>query len=317
MDTYTNQSNDYERFNQTGGPTPEQLKTAAYKQIQAAYKQYLDREASESEIESHLAGRYDAATIKRAVDTIRTSAEAQSTGARLAEQRTQQQQQQPQQSQAPGTTPPGSQTPSTAQFTREQRDQLTWGNTGRMEGFEVNSTYGGDVKARNSVKNTFGRIASRYPATPEGLRQVVNDPDFKRAFPNARLIEDRTGDKIDFGGVKSDFETGTPVGLVDVGRAFAGAEQKEQTAWVWQPQSTASAEYARTQYAIRNPASETTTPGLVATPGVTTGQEGPGYRVADAVTPPTGQNGELNAFDDYLTYLRNLMAQYGTQPPSR
>jgi hypothetical protein len=47
---------------------------------------------------------------------------------------------------------------------------------------------------------------------------------------------------------------------------------------------------------------------------VRTGQEGPGYRAADAVVPP--QTGEgLDAFDQYLKYLRDQMSQYMTQQP--
>lgn len=282
----------------------EQQRQAAYTSLRAAYKRYLKREPSEAELESHLAGRYDSVTVQRALRIIQDSPEAATTS--------------PGQSTTPnppGTQPPappggqqGQQGQTTGPFTREQRDQLTWGNVGRMEGFEVGSTYGGDTKARNSVKNTFGRIASRYPATPAGLRQAMEDPEFKRAFPNAKLVDHPTGDKIDFGGVRSDFESGTPVGIVDVGRSFSGANQQEQTAWVWQPESTSSASYQRTQSQFFPP--DTPTP----QPGVRTGQEGPGYRAADAVVPP--QTGEgLDAFDQYLKYLRDQMSQYTTQQP--
>jgi len=178
--------------------------------------------------------------------------------------------------------------------TREQRDQLKWGNTGRMEGFEVGSDYGGDLKARNSVKNTFGRIASRYPATPDGLKMVMQDPEFRANFPNARLIDHPKGDKIDFGGVLSDFESGTPVGVVDVGRSFAEG-QKEQTAFVWQPEDTSANAYQRTQAAILNRG------------GLQTGQEGPGYRVPDAVLN-AGAPAESDPIAQYLAYLQSLMA---------
>lgn len=137
------------------------------------------------------------------------------------------------------TTPTG--------FARTDRDRLTWGNTGRMEGFEVGSTYGGDLKARNSVKNTFGRIASRYASKPSSLDAILADPDFKRAFPNAKKVG---FDKIDFGGVQSDFESGVPVGIIDV---LTSADPTTDTArgWWWgaddgaaptgAPASTASA----------------------------------------------------------------------------
>ena len=105
------------------------------------------------------------------------------------------------------TTPPA--------FTRDTRDALKYGNVGRMEGFNT-SDYGGDVKARNSVKNTFGRIASRYANAPNSVEAMMADPDFKSAFPNATRVAGGAGDKIDFGGVMSDFESGSPVGVVDV-----------------------------------------------------------------------------------------------------
>jgi len=115
--------------------------------------------------------------------------------------------------------------------TREMRDQLTWSGVGRMEGFEVGSSYGGDMKARNSVKNTFGRIASRYPSQPSSIDRIMADPDFKAAFPNARRL---SFDKIDFGGVMSDFESGSPVGVVDV---LTSADPTIDVArgWAWQP----------------------------------------------------------------------------------
>lgn len=115
----------------------------------------------------------------------------------------------------------------------EWRKTLSYGGgPGTLSGFNT-AGYDND-KAANSVKNTFGRIAQRYPNTPEGLRQVVNDPDFKRAFPNARLLEGGVGDKIDFGGVLSDFESGSPVGVVDVGQAFDLANNSG-TSWAWMP----------------------------------------------------------------------------------
>jgi len=105
------------------------------------------------------------------------------------------------------------------------------GGVGNLSGFNTAGT-GYDDKAANSVKNTFGRLAQRYPATPEGLKQLMNDPDFKRAFPNASLVPGGAGDKIDFGGVLSDFESGVPVGIVDVGQAFDPSNNSGQ-AWWW------------------------------------------------------------------------------------
>lgn len=246
-----------------GGRTPQereaealkQAKESAYSQLRSAYRRLLKREADDSELETHLNGRYDSATVQRALQSVEFSLEAQ----RIRDA---------------ARTTPGTRTgdfqdrnnngiddrdetggASTTFTPREERDKLQWGNVGNLEGFQVGSDYGGGeggLKARNSVKNTFGRIASRYPATPEGLRQVVQDPEFRAAFPNARLIDHPTGDKIDFGGVLSDFESGSPVGIVDVGRSFSGAGQREQTAWVWQPEGTSAASYNATQRAIMN-----------------------------------------------------------------
>lgn len=130
---------------------------------------------------------------------------------------------------SPAPTPAGG-----GDASRDWRNTLQYGDgPGTLSGFNTNG-YGGDQKAANSVKNTFGRIAKRYPNTPEGLRQAMNDPDFKRAFPNARMVEGGAGDKIDFGGVLSDFESGSPVGVVDVGQAFDPSSNSGQ-AWAWMP----------------------------------------------------------------------------------
>jgi hypothetical protein len=110
------------------------------------------------------------------------------------------------------------------------RDQLKWGNTGQMRGFEVGSDYGGDTKARNSVKNTFGRIASRYNHAPGSIDQIMQDADFKRFFPNATTVVGGANDQIDFGGVMSDFESGVPVGIVDV---LEAADGNTSRGWQW------------------------------------------------------------------------------------
>lgn len=111
---------------------------------------------------------------------------------------------------------------------REWRDSLQWtSGPGVLTGFEEGSDYGGDVKARTSMKNTFGKIAKRYPNSPDGLRMLVQDPDFRRAFPNAALVDHPTDPKIDFGGQLSDFEEGVPVGVVDVLKASG------EGGWQW------------------------------------------------------------------------------------
>lgn len=114
----------------------------------------------------------------------------------------------------------------------QRRNALRWGSTGRLEGFQVGDMYGGEeagMKPRNSVKNTFGRIASRYEAKPSSIDKILSDPDFISFFPNAK----KAGfDKIDFGGVKSDFESGTPVYVVDVGNSF-DPQSDTGRGWWW------------------------------------------------------------------------------------
>lgn len=225
--------------------------------IQDAYRRDLGRDASDDEIGSHIGyGRYtQAPNLQHATRSIFESAEARArrpasqggtapdapSGAGAAGAGT------TSASGAPGGGPLGGSntgvaggpdrsgtTPGGAGGAdMEWRKTLSYGGgPGTLSGFNT-AGYDND-KAANSVKNTFGRIAQRYPNTPEGLRQVVNDPDFKRAFPNARLLEGGVGDKIDFGGVLSDFESGSPVGVVDVGQAFDLANNSG-TSWAWMP----------------------------------------------------------------------------------
>ena len=124
---------------------------------------------------------------------------------------------------------PNAPPPPPGPMTREQRDVLQRGTLGNLEGFMARSSYGNDLKARNSVKNTFATIASRYPSKPSSIDKILADPDFKRLFPNAKKVG---ADKIDFGGVQSDFESGTPVGIIDV---LTAADPNTDTArgWWW------------------------------------------------------------------------------------
>lgn len=104
-----------------------------------------------------------------------------------------------------------------------------YAGVGNMLGFNTALDYPDD-KAANSMKNTFGRIASRYAATPNSIDAILADPDFQRFFPGAK----KAGfDKIDFGGQLSDFESGTPVGVVDVGGAF-DPTNNTGAGWTWQ-----------------------------------------------------------------------------------
>jgi len=130
---------------------------------------------------------------------------------------------------ATGPTTGTTGTTTLAALTRNERDALTRGTLGNLEGFMNRSAYGEDLKARNSVKNTFATIASRYASKPSSLDQILADADFRRLFPNAKKVG---FDQIDFGGVKSDFESGTPVGSVDV---LTAADPNTDTArgWWW------------------------------------------------------------------------------------
>lgn len=111
------------------------------------------------------------------------------------------------------------------------RDALKYSNVGALSGFNTGD-YGGDLKARNSVKNTFGRIASKYKNAPSSLDAIMADPDFQKYFPNAKRVAGGAGDKIDFGGVLSDFESGVPVGVVDVLQS-ADPNADSAAAWAW------------------------------------------------------------------------------------
>lgn len=94
------------------------------------------------------------------------------------------------------------------------------GNVGNMEGFDDAKM--GD-QGHNTIKYVFGRLASNFPATPSGLRAMVQDERFKRAFPNASIVPGTTTDKIDFG-------DGRPVDVL------TNADDASDTArgWAWQ-----------------------------------------------------------------------------------
>jgi len=184
------------------------------KSIQEAYRRFLGREASPEEFASHVGNPGGFAGI---LNTIASSPEAQAYQAR---------------------TTTGSPSSSPTAIDKAARDQIARGNVGVMSGFEQGD-YGGDVKARTSVKNMFGRIAQRYANRPGSIDAILADPDFKRLFPNAKKVPGGAGDKIDFGGVLSDFETGTPVGIVDV---LTQSDPRTNTAgaWWWNPEGAAT-----------------------------------------------------------------------------
>jgi hypothetical protein len=107
-----------------------------------------------------------------------------------------------------------------------------YAGVGNMLGFRQDG-YGGDTKAANSVKNTFGRIASRYNNDATGIQSLLQDADFQRYFPNAKYDGK---DRINFGGILSDFESGTPVGDVDISQ---GWENGAGQGWQWLDQNFA------------------------------------------------------------------------------
>jgi hypothetical protein len=102
----------------------------------------------------------------------------------------------------------------------------TTGDWRKLQGFNSENYYNPDM---NSVKYTFARLANEYDPTPEGLKRLVNDPRFKAAFPNAKLVD---VDKIDFGGAPADGKTGAPVGVIDVGGGF-DAKTNTGRNWWW------------------------------------------------------------------------------------
>lgn len=108
-----------------------------------------------------------------------------------------------------------------------------YNNVGTMLGYNTSRDYGGDLKAGNSMKNTFGRLASRYGNNKAGMQSLMNDADFKRYFPNAQWDGE---DSINFGGQLSDFESGSPVGWVDLQKAY-NRDTGESEGWQWLDQA--------------------------------------------------------------------------------
>ena len=95
---------------------------------------------------------------------------------------------------------------------------------GSLEGFNVNG-WGSGERGSNTLKNTFGKIASRYdPTQPGAAQQVLSDPDFKSLWPNATIVEHPNQDLIDFDGPGGE----DPVDVLRAATA-GGAGQ----AWQW------------------------------------------------------------------------------------
>lgn len=90
------------------------------------------------------------------------------------------------------------------------------------EGFSYESRAAAGERGADTIKNSFGKIASRYDPTQAGAsKAVMADPDFQRLFPEARLVEHPNGDMIDFG-------DGKPVDVLRAARAGGAGE-----AWQW------------------------------------------------------------------------------------
>lgn len=82
-------------------------------------------------------------------------------------------------------------------------------------------------RGSETMKRQFARIASRYDVSqPGAARNLVNDPDFKALFPNAKIVEHENEDLIDFG------LGGDPVDVIEA--ATKGGAGK---AWQWLPKS--------------------------------------------------------------------------------
>jgi hypothetical protein len=116
----------------------------------------------------------------------------------------------------------------------DARDALGgYAGKGTMLGFNTGD-YGGDKKARNSVKNTFGRIASRYEAKPSSMKLIAQDADFQRYFPGATFDEK---DRLHLPpGLLSDFESGVSVNNPEGIDVLGSSDPTNDTAagWTWQ-----------------------------------------------------------------------------------
>lgn len=103
----------------------------------------------------------------------------------------------------------------------EGAGDLKAGNYGG-EGFSYNERASRGERGANTIKNSFGKIASRYDPTQAGAsKAVMADPDFQKLFPEAKLVEHPNGDMIDFG-------DGNPVDVLRAARAGGAGE-----AWQW------------------------------------------------------------------------------------
>lgn len=94
---------------------------------------------------------------------------------------------------------------------------------GQLRGFNTQG-WGTGERGTNSIKNTFGKIASRYEAKPSSISALFADPDFQEAFPNARIVEGGAGDKIDIG-------DGVEIDILE----SADPNSDTSNGWAWMP----------------------------------------------------------------------------------
>jgi len=170
-------------------------------QIGSAYEKYLGRRGSDEEIASQMGKGYN---LSQSLSNIQSSQEALNYARKQRELRDN-----PTPTSTPQTTTPGA-SPTTAPGGDNSggaaagydyipgTENIQWGDTSRLSGFNTNEWGAGGTEGYDeySYKNIFGKIASRYAPSPEGARQLFNDPDFKRAFPRAVLVDHPTDPKI-------------------------------------------------------------------------------------------------------------------------
>lgn len=101
---------------------------------------------------------------------------------------------------------------------------------GSLEGFNSNA-WGSGERGTNTMKNSFGKIASRYdPTQPGAAQRMTADPDFKAMWPDAVVQNPPKNDVIDFDG-------NSPMEPVDV--ITSATEGGGGRGWAWQPQGGA------------------------------------------------------------------------------
>ena len=95
---------------------------------------------------------------------------------------------------------------------------------GALEGFNTGA-WGSNERGSNTLKNSFGKIASRYdPTQPGAAKALMADPDFMAMFPDAVMIDHPNQDQIDFDGPGGD----PPVDVIRAAQAGGGGQ-----GWQW------------------------------------------------------------------------------------